>query len=232
MDIVNLDKKPEIYSAIQGEGKSIGKPLIFIRLAGCDLRCQYCDTKYSWDINQAKMDIDDIISKIIEIAPSSEKGIVFTGGEPLLQQKEIVEFINKLDGGWNYFEIETNGTIPLISELYKKVNLVNCSPKLENSKNPLALRRKENALKQISEMARNGRAIFKFVVIDQGDIEEIKLLRDQYNIPNRAIYLMPEGIEREEIIIGSRILASICIKEGWNLSPRLQIILYGNKRGT
>lgn len=99
-------KVNEIFLSIQGESSSIGKPTIFVRFTGCNLRCSYCDTKYAYSEG-----IDMSIPKIMEkIKSFSYKRICLTGGEPLLQD-DIQELIDNLK---DYeVSIETNGSIDL-----------------------------------------------------------------------------------------------------------------------
>ncbi|MCX8082958.1 MAG: 7-carboxy-7-deazaguanine synthase QueE [bacterium] len=95
----------EIFYSIQGEGILQGLPMIFIRLAGCNLRCSFCDTKYAWGKGK-KQDVRRIIKKI-ERYPS--RWVCITGGEPLLQQ--LSPLIKILKDRKYCVAIETNGTI-------------------------------------------------------------------------------------------------------------------------
>ncbi|MCG8542440.1 MAG: radical SAM protein [Clostridia bacterium] len=99
-------KVNEIFLSIQGEGMSTGYPTVFVRFTGCNLRCSYCDTKYSYN-DGIHMEPEDIYS---EIKKYKYKRVCITGGEPLLQ-REIHRFLSLLKG----FEvnIETNGSIDI-----------------------------------------------------------------------------------------------------------------------
>jgi 7-carboxy-7-deazaguanine synthase len=97
----------EVFKSIQGEGKNQGKPSTFIRLAGCNLRCSWCDTRYAQEGGE-EMTTDEIFSRVIGL-----RGLLvcITGGEPLLQGKELLPLLARL---WEHgfsIEIETNGTI-------------------------------------------------------------------------------------------------------------------------
>ncbi len=98
----------EIFRSIQGEGPSIGRPALFIRLSGCNLRCWFCDTKYSWSRSYS-MSVEDVVDVIIK---SPERLIVFTGGEPMLQASDVERIVlDVLRVDARDFEIETNGLI-------------------------------------------------------------------------------------------------------------------------
>lgn len=108
----------EIFGSIDGEGIRTGELAIFIRLAGCNLRCRYCDTDYALKINQGnKMSIDEIINKVKEIG---YKNITLTGGEPLLQ-KNSFKLIDKLIENNFNVNIETNGAMDITPLLDKNV---------------------------------------------------------------------------------------------------------------
>lgn len=100
----------EIFASIDGEGKRTGQPATFIRLMGCNLRCCYCDTMYSFDIAQSKdMSIDQIL---LECRKLGYHNITLTGGEPLLSKDAIILVESLCSIGFQV-NIETNGTIDL-----------------------------------------------------------------------------------------------------------------------
>ena len=107
----------EIFLSIQGEGKYVGQPCIFIRLAGCNLRCSYCDTVYSQEDDQGKeMKINEVIDEVYELLPEfidrAAFHIEFTGGEPMLQWDAIKALMDEYGKPFD-FTIETNGSIEL-----------------------------------------------------------------------------------------------------------------------
>jgi organic radical activating enzyme len=97
-------KVNEIFSSIQGEGRFAGCPVTFVRLSGCNLSCEWCDTKYH--TNGQVMSVEEVTKKIKELG---ENTVVWTGGEPLLQQKEIVQVIEQTETLQHH--LETNGTL-------------------------------------------------------------------------------------------------------------------------
>ncbi len=114
----------EIFCSIQGESTYAGLPCIFIRLAGCNLRCDYCDTTYSYE-SDISLSIDDIFTKIKEFDPI--KLVEITGGEPLLQP-EVYQLFELLHKDGYTILLETNGSISLkeIPEYIIKIVDVKC----------------------------------------------------------------------------------------------------------
>lgn len=102
-------KIAEIFCSLQGESTWAGLPCIFIRLAGCNLRCSYCDTKYAY-IEKFKMSSDEVLDEIKKYSPI--KLVEITGGEPLLQE-EIYELCEKLHTQDYKILLETNGSLLL-----------------------------------------------------------------------------------------------------------------------
>lgn len=97
----------EIFKSIEGEGKRVGKPCVFIRLAGCNLRCSYCDTVYSQRSGDGHdMTLEEIVKEVRRLNTSC---VTITGGEPMLQ--DAVSIVKALN--WCECNIETNGSIPL-----------------------------------------------------------------------------------------------------------------------
>ena len=100
-------KLVELFKSIQGEGRNQGKPAVFIRLAGCNLNCSWCDTPHSHDVGE-ETDNDEIVRWVED---SGCKEICITGGEPLLQIQELRVLLARLSRLGYSIEIETNGTI-------------------------------------------------------------------------------------------------------------------------
>lgn len=108
-------KVVEIFGSIDGEGKRTGQLATFIRLAGCNLRCGYCDTKYSFDTETAKeMSIKEIIDECHKIGYHN---ITLTGGEPLIQEDVNKLIVHLCTSGYQV-NIETNGSVDLTDLIY------------------------------------------------------------------------------------------------------------------
>ena len=99
----------ESFYSIQGEGFHTGKPAYFIRLAGCDVNCHWCDVKESWDISEDQyLSIDEIISNVIKY---SAETFIITGGEPLMHN--LSELTDALKEKNKKIHLETSGTHPI-----------------------------------------------------------------------------------------------------------------------
>jgi len=100
----------EIYKSIQGESSFAGLPCIFVRLAGCNLRCSWCDSEYTFT-GGYKSTEDQVTAEIEKLAPVTL--IEFTGGEPMLQERELVPLMERLLRGGYELMMETSGERPL-----------------------------------------------------------------------------------------------------------------------
>ena len=116
-------------------------PSVFVRLALCNLRCQWCDTRYTWDwaaydprASILPVSPGDAAAWILQRATEA-RNVVVTGGEPLLQQSELIPLVEMLRAGGLRIEVETNGTIIPAAGLAAAVDQWNVSPKLANSGN-------------------------------------------------------------------------------------------------
>lgn len=231
----------EIFGpTFQGEGSSIGRFCYFLRLAGCNQHCVWCDTPYTWDWtgrNGVKYDprqevrkfsVEDVIEELTSCGASLGKPsmLVVTGGEPMLQQKNLAPLLQILTlHGWR-IEVETAGTIPPLEEFNLLVHQYNVSPKIENSGNELKLRYRPRVLNTLQE---TGRVCWKFVVTSREDLAEIKHIVKEHRLS--PIFIMPEGKFEIDINNHMREVAQAVLDEGWNLTTRLQIEIWGNKRG-
>lgn len=243
----------EIFGpTIQGEGKSAMREVIFIRTALCNLKCVWCDTPYTWNWTMSDKEIalfdpltpviplptfskecevhemteEEIISKIMEIGPKVVSRIVLSGGEPLIQQKQLIPLLRKLNDLGFSIEVETNGTIMPTDEFLEVVEQINCSPKLANSGNIFQKRIKAKVLKALSE---NGKTNFKFVVASKADVAEILTLVNRYNM--KEVYLMPEGRTVDELKSHEQLVLEVCLEHNFNFTQREHIVLFGSKRG-
>ena len=224
--------KPEVFYSLQGEGPNTGVPSVFLRLATCNLACTWCDTKYTWDWEHYDyaLEVESLETSQVEarILSFECRRLIITGGEPLLQQRELASLVASLKEQDFQFEVETNGTIVPQPELVRDIDQWNVSPKLATSGNTEERRDQRQAMDALSRLPN---AYFKFVVTDSSDVDEVCALRDQYGLFNQRIILMPEGTTKGDIERRSPWVSEACVKEGFQFSTRLHILLWGDKRG-
>lgn len=247
MKLARLAGKPEIFYTIQGEGKSLGKPSIFVRTSLCNLHCVWCDTDYTWNwsgtrfshVNDKNKDyqkfnksewIAEVSTKeaLNKIRSFPCKNVVLTGGEPLLQQQDLIELAQELKKEGYWIEIETNGTLIPNQNLATCLDQFNVSPKLKNSNNTKNLRLKPAALKFF---AKEAKSTFKFVIDTYDDLSEVLELIDNYHLRSEKVFLMPQGTTSDQLNTKRHWLVEICKNHGFNFTDRLHIHIWGNKKG-
>jgi len=112
----------EIFESLQGEGRNTGRPVVFIRFAGCNLSCPWCDTDCA---KRFELSIDDLVA---EVKTYRTKSVILTGGEPTIQAG-MEELTTALKGAGYWVGVETNGTNE--PAWFKSVDYIACSPKAE-----------------------------------------------------------------------------------------------------
>ena len=101
----------EIFKSLQGESSYAGLPCVFVRLTGCNLRCVWCDSEYTFK-GGSRMSVDEVMREVERLSPQG--GLVeITGGEPLLQEREAVPLMERLIGAGYKVLLETSGERPL-----------------------------------------------------------------------------------------------------------------------
>lgn len=214
----------------QGEGPSVGRTAAFVRLGRCNLACTWCDTPYTWDwsrhdpaVELHEVPVEEVLDRVDAMGPVSL--LVVTGGEPLLQQSRLPPLLAGARERGLRVEIETAGTLSpdLSPELVDRYNV---SPKLANSGNPVARRYQPDVLRAFEA---TGRAAFKFVAQDAADLDEIQAVVDECGL--REVWVMPEGTDATVLTERMRTLAAPVLARGWHLTPRLHVLLWGDRRG-
>lgn len=246
--LAKLDGQPEIFHSLQGEGISSGIPSVFVRTSGCNLQCHWCDTDYTWNwigtpyehakssngsakYDRAEVQIrmrpDEVAERIGQYRCDN---VIFTGGEPLLQQDRLADVARLLGtqhSGYE-FEVETNGTVAPVAEFDQSVTRYNVSPKLANSRMELASRWREPVLEWL---AASPKATFKFVAARPEDADEIMAFQRRFAVAPRRIFVMPEARTKQSLEQNRELVFSLCLQFGWRFSDRTHIAIFGERRG-
>jgi 7-carboxy-7-deazaguanine synthase len=224
----------ESFVSIQGEGPSNGEPAAFLRLAGCNLTCVWCDTKYSWDwATYSRSDVtriatvSELVSELRALIPQSVKLLVLTGGEPLLQQLALIDALSALRDHRPdvRFEVETNGTVAPRPELGALIEKFVVSPKLEN-----AGRKNSSHVAQVAVWASQG-AVLKFVVRSEADVVQAGAVALAAGFNCDRVWVMPEGDDEKSFARHASLIVPKAIELGLRVSPRLHLSIWGDKRG-
>lgn len=149
----------ELYKSIQGESSFAGLPCIFVRLAGCNLRCSWCDSEYTFSGGE-KFTLDQVEEKVVALSPV--KLVEFTGGEPMLQERELLALMDRLlDRGYTLL-LETSGERPLdnVPKTVHKIMDVKCPASGESGR---------FRLENLDALTPRDEA--KFVISDRADYE-------------------------------------------------------------
>lgn len=170
-------KVSEIFISIQGEGSLVGIPMIFVRLSGCNLRCNYCDTTYAYE-NGQEISIEEVL-KITEA--SNLKYVEITGGEPLLQQ-EVYELMERLTERHYYVVLETNGSIS-IEKVIPQVKII------LDMKTPGSGMSNDNYLENLYFLKETDE--LKFVITDRKDYDWSKEFIKRHYIKSKEILFSP-----------------------------------------
>jgi 7-cyano-7-deazaguanosine (preQ0) biosynthesis protein QueE len=223
----------EIFGpTVQGEGPSTGRRCSFIRLSGCNLSCSWCDTPYTWDWKgkngvpyDPAQEMTRMEAEVIadQIDAHGTDRVVITGGEPLTQARELTELVAVLDARGYMIEIETNGTRPAIAGAIRW----NVSPKLAHAGDSLEDRIDIECLKDFATRF----AAFKFVCASVEDLDEVEALVKQVGIGNHAVWIMPEGKTPDAIAEHLQLVAEAAIAKGYNITNRLHVNIWGDRRG-
>lgn len=222
----------EVFYSLQCEGRSIGTPAVFLRLAGCNLLCESktwrCDTIEVWQKGRATF-FPYVLYKLHVDRLKTGAHLVITGGEPLLHQTLIIDYLSWFLRTYDFIpfiEIETNGTIVPHPSLINVVKYWNVSPKLANSGEPPSKRINETAIDSFNKL---DNSIFKFVIGNMPEIFDI--LQDYPSIKGSKVWLMPAGSTQDELNEVRIEVAETAIKFGYNYSERLHIVIWNKKTG-
>jgi 7-carboxy-7-deazaguanine synthase len=224
----------EIYRSIQGEGFLTGTASIFIRTAGCNLRCAFCDTPYaSWHPEGETLSVTEIAERI---AAWDCRHVVLTGGEPMLNA-DLIPLCAALRQAGRHITIETAGTVYLPLDC----DLMSISPKRPNSTPApdvapawrLRHEQTRHAPDVIRQLIAQYPYQFKFVVGTRDDAQDVLAYLDQFpQIDRSRAMLMPLGTDVAALADVAAWLVDYCTEQGLQYCPRRQIEWFGLTRGT
>ena len=205
----------EIFRSLQGEGDAVGFPTVFVRLTGCPLRCQYCDTAYAFGGGEW-WDLDTIVTRVAELGA---RHVCVTGGEPLAQ-RNCLPLLQALCDAGHEVSLETSGALP-VADVDARVRRV------VDVKTPASGEVARNLLDQLAAL--NERDQIKFVICDRADYEWSRSLLHERALPGRAMVLFSPSHGQ----LAARDLAEWILED--RLPVRLQVqlhkLLWGNEPG-
>ncbi len=226
----------EIFGpTIQGEGQNIGKISHFVRVAGCPLRCVWCDTKYSLTATKDTklLTPSEIFGEVRKLGPA--KLVVITGGEPALIGRPITLLIDKLHGAKYHVSAETSGAA--VQPWFAVLDYLTISPKGPSSGNAVALSSLFECINTAFRGANYANVSVKVVIFDDEDLDYAREIRRklsaipmylQVGTPTRALTTdrLLEGLKNLiEKIKGDPIFADVAVL------PQLHVLLYGRRKG-
>jgi 7-carboxy-7-deazaguanine synthase len=164
----------EIYKSVQGESSFAGRPCIFVRLAGCNLRCAWCDSEYTFT-GGYKLTEDQVVAEIEKLAPV--RLVEITGGEPMLQEKELLPLMERLLASGFELMIETSGERPLgdVPKAVHKIVDVKCPGSGEGGSFRLENLETLTAADEV-----------KFVISNRGDYEFARDFIREHDLASKA----------------------------------------------
>jgi 7-carboxy-7-deazaguanine synthase len=224
----------EYFESLQGEGNFAGTNSFFIRFHFCNLKCSWCDTKYTW-LKKSGYYKEFTREELIGLIKNkSSRHIVFTGGEPALYK------LDELVCDMKKYHVESSGVLlpteplnitlsdgttlkrdAMNEDIIKDFNWI-ISPKLSNTRQNI-----DNGY--IRYWNEKGYCIFKFVITNEKDLAEVNEVVREFNISKQKVYICLEGTTVESQLRPG--LVDMILEYGFNYSPRLQILLWGTERG-
>ena len=208
-------KITEIFHSLQGEGDTVGFPTVFVRLTGCPLRCQYCDTAYAFSGGQW-MDLDAILEQVRTWGATH---VCVTGGEPLAQANCLPLLQKLCDDGYRV-SLETSGALP-VDQVDSRVSRV------VDVKTPDSGESHRNLLDQLSLLG--GRDQIKFVICSRADYEWSRGLVRERRLNGNAMVLFSPSHEQ----VPARQLADWILADRLPVRMQVQLhkLLWGNEPG-
>jgi len=230
----------KLFYTLEGEGEYVGWPSVFMRLSMCNLTCKGfasadspngCDSFISWTVKN-RMTFGEVFDYMTQRGYQChlKDGAIWkiTGGEPLIQQKALLELVDQYIFRFGYvpkIDFETNATV-LPDHQWKDWGATfTTSPKLSNNGDPVEKRYKPAVLRWHV----NAGSGFKFVINDKNDLDEVYeryINHPDVLVPKHRVWLMPCCGSRHEHIEKAAMVADLCKKHNLKFSPRLQLIIW------
>ena len=203
----------EIFYSLQGEAKEVGIPTVFVRLTGCPLRCNYCDTAYAFKGNNP-LSIESIME---QIAKYNTRYVCVTGGEPMAQSNCLILLDTLIESGYKV-SMETSGSID-ISPVNKKVSVV------MDLKTPSSTEQSQNRYENIALLERKDQ--LKFVIASRSDFDWCCSILEDYDVLSDVLF-SPVYESLKPVDLADWILEK-------QLNVRLQVqlhkLLWGDQKG-
>ncbi len=197
----------EIFYSLQGETRTAGLPTVFVRLTGCPLRCQYCDTAYAFSGGDL-MSLDTIVERVAAYRP---RYVCVTGGEPLAQPGSIALLTRLCDAGYEV-SLETSGALD-VSAVDPRVS------KVLDLKTPGSAEVARNRYDNIALLTPNDQV--KFVICSREDYDWSVSKLIEYRLAERADEVLFSPSHQQ---VSARVLADWIVAD--NLPVRLQLQLH------
>lgn len=222
----------EIFLAPQGEGSLMGRPMVFVRVQGCNFVCVWCDTAYAipmLGLDKVGWTLDAVVEKVVELAPDGLRWVSFTGGEPTVH-KNLMPVVQRLLAKGYEVNIETNASVPpqRYADILESV-FWSTSPKMSSSgmqDRPTPL------VDRLVKLGPDARWQAKFVIKDQADFDEALMYCTDHGIPKGQIWMQPctlEGQTRDEYGAAFRWLTETAAPFGLNVTVQQHSIAYGRE---
>ena len=199
-------KITEIFYSLQGETRTVGLPTVFVRLTGCPLRCQYCDSAYAFHGGK-RQSIAEILAEVKKYQP---RYVTVTGGEPLAQIECLSLLTELCDAGYEV-SLETSGALDISKVDSRVVRVV-------DFKTPGSFEEKRNLFENISHLSAHDQV--KFVICNRTDYEWSKEIVERYQLHERCEVLFSPSYQQ----LSNRELADWIIAD--NLPVRFQLQMH------
>lgn len=203
----------EIFNSIQGEGLTMGSPTVFVRAVGCNLRCSWCDTGYSFE-GGIEMSVDEILGEVGDCFR-----VCLTGGEPMLQS-DAPDLIQRLIGRGIQVVIETNGSVDLSDVPDDPLVMISMDIKC-----PSSGMTDKMLLSNLDLLSRKDQ--LKFVIKDERDLDFAVDFVKEHNPDTNIIFGPVGGTDRLEWLVQRVLEEHLDIR----VLPQLHKIIWGDKKG-